>query len=161
MTELSEPRIAATVPVPWARFALLSAGSSAAYALVVGAVTAIIPSPWTDRILPVNAWNLASLILPALLFGPLAAGYLVPWPTACRVGGRAGLGAGLSWFAASCPACNKIVILAVGMSGATGFVRTAQPVIGLISVLLLGFALRTRVKSRVRVNPTDQENGEE
>lgn len=135
--------------VPRLRFALLSAVAATAYALAVGVVTAIIPTPWIDRILPVNAWNLASLLVPALLFGPLAATYLVPWPTACKVGGRTGWGAGLSWFAASCPACNKLVVLAVGMSGATGFVRTSQPVIGLISVALLGLALRTRFRSRV------------
>lgn len=147
MAEMSESSIGTAVPR--LRFVLLSAVAAAAYALVVGVVTAIIPTPWIDRILPVNAWNLASLLVPALLFGPLAATYLVPWPTACNVGGRTGWGAGLSWFATSCPACNKLVVLAVGMSGATGFVRALQPVIGLISVMLLGFALRTRFRSRV------------
>jgi hypothetical protein len=72
----------------------------------------------------------------------------VPWPTACSVSGRTGLGAGLSWFAASCPACNKIVVLAVGMSGARGAVRAWQPVIGLLSLALLALALRVRIKQR-------------
>jgi hypothetical protein len=135
-------------PIPWPRFTAWAALAAAGYVLVLGAATAIVPTPWFDRILPVNGWNLASLILPALLFGPLVATYRVPWPTACSVSGRTGLGAGLSWFAASCPACNKIVVLAVGMSGARGAVRAWQPIIGLLSLALLALALRVRIKQR-------------
>lgn len=138
----------AAKPIPWARFVAWSALAAAGYVLVLGVLTAIIPTPWFDRILPVNGWNLASLILPALLFGPLVATYRVPWPIACDVSGRTGLGAGLSWFAASCPACNKLLVLAVGMSGATGVVRTLQPLIGLLSLALLALALRARIKRR-------------
>ena len=151
----STPLVAARVPIapaqpiPWLRFAAWAALAAGGYVLVLGVFTAIIPSPWFVRMLPVNGWNLASLILPALLFGPLVATYRVPWPSTCAVSGRTGFGAGLSWFAASCPACNKLVVLAVGMSGATGAVRTWQPVIGLLSVVLLTLALRARVKQRV------------
>lgn len=144
----------ATQPIPWPRFTAWAALAAAGYVLVLGVLTAIIPTPWIDRILPVNGWNLASLILPALLFGPLVATYRVPWPTTCDLTGRTGLGAGLSWFAASCPACNKLLVLAVGMSGATGVVRTLQPLIGLLSLALLALALRTRIKYRTPSHET-------
>lgn len=90
------------------RGSVLAAVAAIAYFLVVGVVTAVLPSPYFDRKLSVDIWNIVSLVVPALLFGPLAATYLVPWLNACRVGGRAGAGGALSFFAAGCPVCNKL-----------------------------------------------------
>jgi hypothetical protein len=113
-----------------------------------GVAAAVVPSPFFDRKLDADAWNLASLVVPALLFGPLAATYLVPWPSACRVGGRAGVGGALSFLAAGCPVCNKLVVLAIGTTGAVEFFRPIQPALGAISVLLLGIAFRARWQTR-------------
>jgi len=88
--------------------------AAALYVVVVGAGAGIIPNPVFRRMVPADAGNLLSCLLPAALFGPLAATYLVPWPRACRVGGRAGTGGVLSLLAAGCPVCNKLVVLAVG-----------------------------------------------
>ena len=94
-----------------------------------------------------------SLVIPALLFGPLAATYLVPWPNACRVGGRAGAGGVLSFVAAGCPVCNKLVVLAIGTTGAVEFFRPLQPLLGAVSILLLGIALRARWQTRSAGGP--------
>ena len=136
--------------IPWPRFLAWSALAAAGYVVVIGVLTAVIPSPWFDRKLPIDGWNLASLVVPALLFGPLAATYAVPWPSACRVGGRTGSGGVLSVFAAGCPACNKLVVLAIGTSGAVEWFRPIQPALGALSVVLLGVALRARWLTRPR-----------
>jgi hypothetical protein len=141
-TSGAEPRSAADIS--WTRFVAWSVAAAAAYVVAVGVVTAVIPSPFFDRKLAVDAWNVAALLLPALLFGPLVATYLVPWPNVCRVGGRAGAGGVLSVLAAGCPVCNKVVVLAIGTTGAVEYFRPIQPALGALSVLLLGIALRAR-----------------
>jgi hypothetical protein len=134
--------------VPWWRFGLLTVAATALYAAVVGVLAGILPNPVFHRVVPVDVWNLLSWLLPAVLFGALAATYLVPWPRACRVGGRAGTGGVLSFLAAGCPVCNKLVVLAVGTTGALDYFRPLQPLLGLASLILLAFALWARLRIR-------------
>ena len=49
--------------------------------------------------------------------------------------------AGLAMFAVACPVCNKIVLLALGTSGALGFWQPLQPWLAGISLLMLGAAV--------------------
>jgi hypothetical protein len=130
--------------VDWPRFVVVAVAVSLVYVVVVGIVTAVLPSPIFDRKLAVDTWNVVALVGPALLFGPLAATYLVPWPDSCRVDGRTGLGGALSFLAAGCPVCNKLVVLAVGTTGAVEYFRPMQPVLGALSIGLLAVALRAR-----------------
>jgi hypothetical protein len=48
------------------------------------------------------------------------------------------------WRSAA-PVCNKLVVLLLGVSGALTVWALLQPVLGLASVALLGWALRTRL----------------
>ena len=145
MTGAAAPAGAA---IPWPRFSLLAAVAAGLYAVAVGIPAGIIENPVFHRVVPVDIWNLLSWLLPAVLFGALAATYLVPWPRACRVSGRAGAGGVLSFLAAGCPVCNKLVVLAVGVSGALDYFRPLQPLLGLVSLVLLGVALRARLRAR-------------
>ncbi len=140
--------MSAGAAVPWRRFALLAAAAAGLYVVALGIPAGIIPSPLFHRAVPPDTWNLLSWVAPAVLAGPLAATYLVPWPASCRVGGRAGTGGMLSFLAAGCPVCNKLVVLAVGASGALAYYRPLQPLLGAVSVVLLGLALRARFRTR-------------
>jgi hypothetical protein len=134
--------------VPWGRFGLLTALAAGLYFVVTGVLTGIIANPVFHRVVPADAWNLLAWLLPAGLAGPLAATYLVPWPRSRRIGGRAGAGGALSFMAAGCPVCNKLVVLAVGASGALTYFRPLQPLLGGLSLILLGVALRARLRAR-------------
>jgi hypothetical protein len=50
----------------------------------------------------------------------------------------------LSALAIGCPVCNKLVVMLLGVSGALTVWAPLQPVLGVVSVALLGWALRTR-----------------
>lgn len=66
--------------------------------------------------------------------------------TASPGSGRAGLLAnGGSVLAVGCPVCNKLVVAAVGISGALNVWAPIQPVIAAASLALLGWALWRRV----------------
>ncbi|MEU0171427.1 hypothetical protein ABZ214_39275 [Streptomyces iakyrus] len=60
---------------------------------------------------------------------------------------RALIGGVLSAFAVGCPICNKLVVLALGVSGALSYWAPAQPVLGVASVALLTYALVRRLRT--------------
>lgn len=61
--------------------------------------------------------------------------------------GRAIAAGVLSAFAVGCPICNKLVVLAIGVSGALSYWAPAQPVVALASVALLTHALVRRLRT--------------
>src|SRR5215216_4077315 len=107
------------LPPRFAAFAVVSLATASVYLLAIGVVTAVIPNPLFERMTAVTASNLIFWVVPALLFGPLVASYMVPMvPTACDVGSRTMAGGVLSFLAVGCPVCNKLVVLLLGATGA-------------------------------------------
>ena len=114
----------------------------------------MIPNPVFGRPVPVTWWSYPTLAITAILGGLLAATYVgdsstpaaapddIDAPT--RNGGIAGL---LSFFAVGCPVCNKLVIVALGATGARQWVEPVQPLLAVASVGLLAWALRARLRS--------------
>ena len=47
----------------------------------------------------------------------------------------------VSFFAVGCPVCNKLVLLALGASGAVSWFAPVQPVLAVASVALMAWAL--------------------
>lgn len=126
-------------------------------ALLIGVPTDVIPNPVFGRPVPVTWWSYPTLIVTAVLGGLLATTYVrqptpddvesiplddVDAPT--RTGSVAGL---LSFFAVGCPVCNKLVIVALGTTGARQWFEPLQPVLAVVSVGLLWWALRVRLRN--------------
>ena len=61
-----------------------------------------------------------------------------------RGGAAGGL---LAFFAVGCPVCNKLVLIALGTTGAMELFAPLQPLLALASVVLLAIALRSRVRN--------------
>lgn len=147
----------------WA--AAVAAG--AVSALVLGVPTAVIPNPVFGRGIVAPAWTVPSLVVTSVLTGLLLATYVREAP----VGGRAGDGPGgpgdldayeaptreesrrltagglLSFLAIGCPTCNKLVLLALGSSGAITWFEPVQPLLAVAGIVLLAWALRRRLAS--------------
>ncbi len=123
-------------------------------ALLIGLPTDVIANPVFGRPVPVTWWSYPTLAITALLGGLLVATYVrdpsalessaeeIDTPT--RNGGIAGL---LSFFAVGCPVCNKLVIVAVGATGARQWFEPVQPLLAVASIALLVWALRGRLRS--------------
>jgi len=129
--------------------------------LMVGLPTDVIPNPVFGRPIDVTWWSYPVLAVTAILGGLLIGSYVrTDAPTGQRnsedesldpkaerqakTGGAAGL---LSFFAVGCPVCNKIVLLAVGTTGAQQWFEPMQPVLALLSLGLLAYALWSRLSS--------------
>jgi MFS family permease len=136
---------------------LVAIAAGAAIALVIGLPTDVIPNPVFGRPVPVTWWSYPTLVVTAVLGGLLAGTYVrreTGAPTApllvdeidtpTRNGGVAGL---LSFFAVGCPVCNKLVIVALGTTGARQWFEPIQPLLAVASIVLLAWALRARLRS--------------
>lgn len=129
---------------------LVAAIAGIAWLVLSGTPTGIIDTPLFTRMTPVVWWNYPFWVGGAVLVGLLAATY-VAGPGDGSSGGSQGknvAGGGLlSVFAIGCPVCNKLVVLALGYGGALTYFAPVQPVLGFLSVGLLLYALRLRLRS--------------
>ena len=132
--------------IPWttwlkaAGFGLAAAGITMIF---IGVPTVLIPNPWFSRMTPVRPIDWVFLGTATLLAGLLGASYA--FPAACPLQeGKLSLGGLLTFFAVGCPVCNKLVVLALGVSGALQFFAPLQPILGLLGLLLLLVALWSR-----------------
>jgi hypothetical protein len=120
-----------------------------AVALAIGLPTEMIPNPLFSRMTPVLWWNYPVWLATAVLSGLLIATYV-------REGGsgherpsrRGGIGGVLAFFAVGCPVCNKLVVVALGTSGAMSWFAPVQPLLALGALVLLGIALRGRLRGQ-------------
>lgn len=109
--------------------------------IVVGVPTDVIDTPWFGREIPVRWWEYpvlaATAILTALWFGIRPA-------TDQQRATAPMTGVMLAVFAVGCPVCNKIILLAIGTSGALGFWAPLQPVLAAVSLAVLTVAVILR-----------------
>ena len=148
----------------------MAALASVATFLVIGLPTDVIPNPVFGRPVEVTWWAPWILAVTAVLSGLVAATYVRPAATPPladgprgtdtadgapgaegldRPGRLAGVAGLLGFFAVGCPVCNKLVVVALGTSGAMQWFAPLQPVLAVASVVALAVALRVRLRGQV------------
>jgi hypothetical protein len=151
--ELSPAPAPAPTPSRWVRgwgrrrrvAALVGA---AATAVVIGVPTDVIPNPVFGRPVAVTWWSVPVLVVTSVLAGLLFATYVrdgqveVRDDRPARAGGLAAL---LTFFAVGCPVCNKLVVVALGATGAVEVFAPVQPLLAVASIVLLAVALQRRL----------------
>lgn len=126
-------------------FAALTAGVTV---LLIAIPTAMIPTGIFGREIPPTPWSWPVLIVTSVLTGLLAATYVARKDTADardRPGRLGTAGAFVTFFAVGCPVCNKLVLLALGYTGAIQFFEPIQPYLAVGAIALLGWALHARI----------------
>jgi hypothetical protein len=118
--------------------------------LLLGLPTAVIENPVFGRSIAPTAWALPVLAVTAVLAGLLAGTYVVPAgaqrPERLDRPGRIGsLGGAFAYLAIGCPVCNKVVLLALGTTGAVNVFAPVQPYLAAAGVVALGYAVRKRL----------------
>lgn len=114
-------------------------------ALAVGLPTDVIPNPVFGRPVDVTWWSYPSLIVTSILGGLLLATYVADQEAV--VTERNGIAGGLlGFFAIGCPVCNKLVVIALGTSGALDWFAPTQPLLAVLSMTFLAYALQQRLK---------------
>jgi hypothetical protein len=127
---------------------LVAFAAGASWLVLSGVPTDLIDTPLFVRMTPPEWWNYPSWVAGAVLLGLLAATY-VAGPARNRAdashGGKVFGGGLLSVFAVGCPVCNKLVVLALGAGGALTYFAPVQPVLALLTLGLLLYALGARL----------------
>lgn len=114
---------------------------------VIGIPTDLIDTPWFGREIPPTPWAWPALVISAVLTGLVTATYVAAPRTSEGTADRRGLiGAAVTFFAVGCPVCNKLVLLALGYSGAIAWFEPIQPLLAAGSVALLTWAFVARVR---------------
>ena len=133
----------------WPRSVIAFAVGGVGMALLAGVPTDVIPNEFFTRMTPVRDYDIPVLVAISVLAGVLAASYWGVGGVACparRPGATGAAGATFGWLAIGCPVCNKLVVLALGSSGALSYFAPVQPVLGVAALGLLGAALRSRLR---------------
>lgn len=133
-------------------------GSGVVVAVIVALPTAVIPNPVFGRAIEVTWWSYPTVIITGILGGLLIATY-VKEPsdpsdepadeevdTAMKIGGVGGF---IAFFAVGCPVCNKLVLIALGSSGAISWFAPIQPILAFASIALMAWALRLRLRGSI------------
>lgn len=129
----------------------IAASSMALFSfLALGLSTAVIPNPVFGRGVAVTDWAMPVLIATSVLSGLVFASYIrnddeLALEAADRSSKMGTAGTLLSLFAVGCPTCNKLVLLAVGSSGAVTWFAPLQPYLATAALVLLFASFRTRV----------------
>lgn len=144
--------------------------SGVVIALIVAVPTAVIPTPVFGRSIEPTWWSLPVVVLTGILGGMVFATYVRPAGTSNAATSGASevaaatedpqgggdkpsrvavAGGALAYFAVGCPVCNKLVLLALGASGAVTWFAPVQGLLALASLVMLGWALLTRLRGQV------------
>jgi hypothetical protein len=111
----------------------------------------IIETPLFARMTPVTWWDYPVWVASSVLIGLTAATYFrlgEHEPQVVRQTRRT-IGASLlSVTAVGCPVCNKLVVAAIGVNGALNSLAPSQPLIGVLSVVLLGIGFVVRIRTQ-------------
>ncbi|MGN5734357.1 hypothetical protein [Arthrobacter psychrochitiniphilus] len=125
---------------------LTGAAVAALVYVLVAIPTVLIPNTFFSREIPPTWWSYTALGISSLLTGLLVATYVAsPIPRTGATNKSGVFASLLTFFAVGCPVCNKLVLLALGSSGAITFFEPLQPVLALLSLGLLLWALLRRI----------------
>lgn len=114
--------------------------------VLVGVPTDVIATPLFGREIPVRWWEYPVLVATAVL---TAAWFAMPGAAPRAQMRRSPFSAVvLSLLAVGCPVCNKLILLALGTTGALSIWQPVQPLLAVVSVGMLGFAVRQRWRRR-------------
>lgn len=129
--------------------------------LLLGLPTAVIANPLFGRTIPPTPWAFRVLVVTSVLAGLLTATYVrnegpapVRAPSAAvtadpRSARRGALGGLLAYLAIGCPVCNKVVLVALGSTGAVRLFAPVQPYLAAAGLVALIWALGVRLRGEM------------
>lgn len=141
--------------------------SGIAVAALIALPTAVIPNPIFGRSIEVTWWSYPTVILSGIIGGLIIASYIRESdpesdhnyqeenePEELELSGKdpalrwGTIGGFVSFFAVGCPVCNKLVLIALGTTGAVSWFAPIQPFLALASIIFMLWALHMRLKNQ-------------
>lgn len=127
-------------------------GSAAALLIfiVFGIVTVLIKNPFFTRMTPIHWYDYVFLVLTSLLSGAYIGLWYYNKNNAKKINSKCDYTAA-GWtfggfFSFSCAICNKLLIWLLGLSWVVAYFMPFQPILGVISIGLLGYAVFSQLR---------------
>lgn len=120
--------------------------SSIGIFIIFGVPTALIPNPWFIRMIGKNSFDYGFLILSSILLGAYIGVHYYKKNTAKKCAAVTYSGGIGSFLAFGCPICNKLLVLLFGATALMVYLEPYRPILGFVSIALLGGALYWRIK---------------
>ena len=129
---------------------IVAVATAAVTFLGLGLSSAVIANPVFDRSVSPTPWSMDVLVLTSVLAGALTATYVrspaVPTEEN-ELPARGGMiGSALAYLAIGWPACNTLMLRAVGSTGAIELFARIQPFLAAIGLAVLAYALYVRLR---------------
>ena len=125
----------------------LSVLFSLIFLVVFGTLTVLIPNTFFARMTSIHYYDYIFLVLTSLLAGVSVALWQYSKSVgvksaSCTLGGTIG-----GVFSFGCAICNKLLILLLGLSGVMTYFMPLQPILGVVSIGLLGWGVHRQYKN--------------
>ena len=121
-------------------------GGAAVTYVLIAIPTDLIPNPVFGREIPPTSWSYWAAGIAAVLSGLVMATYVATPDDAPREGRWGLAGSFVTFFAVGCPVCNKLVLIALGSTGAIQFFEPVQPYLAVGAIAMLAWAFVARVR---------------
>ncbi|MEW6721765.1 MAG: hypothetical protein AB1324_00730 [Candidatus Micrarchaeota archaeon] len=123
--------------------ALRAAAYGAGLFILFSLPTALITNPVIPyiRMMPATPLDYAFLLTTSVLGGI----YLAIPAASCAMDNAAGGGALLGFLSFGCPTCNQLLVLMLGYPLLLGIFDPLRPVIGVLSVAMLAYAINKKI----------------
>lgn len=128
-----------------ARYWLTALVIAFAAALLIGIPTRVLPNSFFTRMLPTRPLDYVFLAFSSTLIGLT---WALSSAAGTRVTSHSTAGGGIvTVLAVGCPVCNKLVLGLLGTGGALTYFAPLQPILGVLSVTVLGIAFWKRLQA--------------
>ncbi|MBI2670425.1 hypothetical protein HYX18_00380 [Candidatus Woesearchaeota archaeon] len=130
-----------------ARSIIIGIMTALAIFVFLGMISVLVPNPFFKRMTQIYFYDYIFLVLTSLLLGA----YIGLWyykknsSSMCNYA-AAGEATG-GFFSFGCAICNKLLIWVLGLSGVVSYFMPIQPILGVISILLLAYVVYLQSKS--------------
>lgn len=128
------------------RHVMVAALAGVSTYLLLGVPTDVVNNGVFGRSIEATPWSMPVLVATSVLSGLLAGTYVGTsvFDSTAKMGT---IGGALSFFAIGCPVCNKLVLIAIGTTGAINFFGPLQPYMAVGGLALLAWAFLRRMKN--------------
>ncbi len=128
------------------KYLIIGILSAIALFLLFGIPTALIPNPWSVRMIEGTAYDYLFLTINSILMGAYIGVHYYKKNTNLRCNIASSSGGLGSFLAISCPICNKILVLLFGTTVLLTYFEPYRPLLGFASISLLVGAIYWRIK---------------
>lgn len=131
----------------WLSICLPAFVYSIGFFILFGIVTNLIQNKFFIRMTNATIWDYIFLILTSVLLGAYTSLGLYQRKHKSKICNTTAYSGGVAGFLGfSCPVCNKILVLLLGVTGVLTYIEPYRPLIGSIGIGLMGYAVYTKGK---------------